>query len=64
MGSDEKQVLGDVMDSFILEAARGGMRLAKHRKAEKVEVKDVAFFLGRSMISASAASGSEGGWRS
>jgi hypothetical protein len=35
-----------VIDSFILEAARGSIRLAKHRKAEKIEVKDAAWFLG------------------
>jgi hypothetical protein len=47
------QILGDVLDSFVLEAAGGAVRMAKHRKSDKIEVKDAAFFLGES-ASASA----------
>jgi transcription initiation factor TFIID subunit TAF12 len=39
------QILGDVLDSFVLEAAGGAVRMAKHRKSDKIEVKDAAFFL-------------------
>ncbi|RSH91446.1 hypothetical protein EHS25_009745 [Saitozyma podzolica] len=38
-------ILGDVLDSFVLEAAGGAVRMAKHRKSDKIEVKDAAFFL-------------------
>ncbi|ORX39451.1 hypothetical protein BD324DRAFT_333136 [Kockovaella imperatae] len=36
-------VLGDVLDSFIDSEARRAIRLAKHRKSPRVELKDVAF---------------------
>ena len=35
-----------MLDGFIVESARGAANLAKHRKSEKVGVKDMAFFLG------------------
>jgi transcription initiation factor TFIID subunit TAF12 len=40
------QILGDVLDSFMMEGVRGSIGLAKHRKSKQIEVKDVAFFLG------------------
>ncbi|ORY31641.1 hypothetical protein BCR39DRAFT_526091 [Naematelia encephala] len=39
------EVLGEVMDAFVAEAAKGAFKLARHRKAEKVELKDIAYFL-------------------
>ncbi|KAK8853400.1 hypothetical protein IAR55_004106 [Kwoniella newhampshirensis] len=44
-GVDE--VLGDILDGMIEEGVRGAVRMAKHRKAEKVELKDMAFFIDR-----------------
>jgi histone H3/H4 len=43
-------VFSDYLDAFIDEAARGAIRLAKHRKGKTVEVKDMALFLGASLI--------------
>ena len=40
------QVLSEVLESFVDEAARGSIRVAKHRRSDKVELKDAAFFLG------------------
>ena len=41
------------MDAFIDEAARGAIRLAKHRKGSKVELKDMALYLGTFLSSLS-----------
>jgi histone H3/H4 len=38
--------VSDYLDAFIDEAARGAIRLAKHRKGNKVELKDMALYLG------------------
>lgn len=46
-------MLSEVIDSFVEEAARGSVRIAKHRRADKVELKDAAFFLGPSFLSSS-----------
>jgi hypothetical protein len=48
------QILGDVLDSFVLEAAGGAVRMAKHRKSDKIEVKDAAFFLGESGVASAS----------
>ena len=39
-------MLSDVLDSFVTEAAHGSIRVAKHRKSDKVELKDASFYLG------------------
>lgn len=39
--------MSDVLDSFVDDAVRGAIRLAKHRKSNRVETKDMAAFLGR-----------------
>ena len=41
--------MSDYLDAFIDEAARGAIRLAKHRKGGRVELKDMALFLGTSI---------------
>jgi hypothetical protein len=46
----DKQIVSDYLDAFIDEAARGAIRLAKHRKSARVELKDMALFLGTSML--------------
>lgn len=43
-------MFSDYLDAFIDEAARGAIRLAKHRKGKTVEVKDMALFLGTSLM--------------
>lgn len=40
------QTLNEALDKFIIELIRGGFRLAKHRQSNKVEIKDLAFYLG------------------
>jgi hypothetical protein len=35
-----------VVDKFILDVTRAGIRLSKHRKSDKVELKDLAFYVG------------------
>jgi len=41
--------VSDYLDAFIDESARGAIRLAKHRKGSRVELKDMALFLGTPM---------------
>ena len=36
-----------MIDTFWAEAAAGALRLAKHRKSDKVELKDIVFYLGQ-----------------
>ncbi|WVR09603.1 hypothetical protein IAU60_006675 [Kwoniella sp. DSM 27419] len=43
MGMDE--VLGNMLDELLDEGLKGAVRLAKHRKADKVELKDMAYFV-------------------
>ncbi|WWD19830.1 hypothetical protein CI109_104297 [Kwoniella shandongensis] len=45
-GVDE--VLGDLLDSMIEEGVKGATRMAKHRGSEKVELKDMSFFIDQS----------------
>jgi hypothetical protein len=52
-GKADKQIFSDYLDAFVDEAARGAIRLAKHRKGNTVEVKDMALFLGMSYVSSS-----------
>ncbi|WVQ66679.1 uncharacterized protein L199_004868 [Kwoniella botswanensis] len=42
-GMDE--VIGDILDGLLDEGLKGATRLAKHRKSDKVELKDIAFFV-------------------
>ncbi|WWC91906.1 uncharacterized protein L201_006856 [Kwoniella dendrophila CBS 6074] len=42
-GMDE--VIGDILDGLLEEGLKGATRLAKHRKSDKVELKDIAFFV-------------------
>jgi hypothetical protein len=46
----DKQIVSDYLDAFIDEAARGAIRLSKHRKSARVELKDMALFLGAFML--------------
>ncbi|WWC72206.1 uncharacterized protein I206_106167 [Kwoniella pini CBS 10737] len=39
------KVIGDILDELIDEGLKGATRLAKHRKSDKVELKDIAFFV-------------------
>lgn len=45
-----KQIWNEVVDSFLQEAARGAVRLAKHRNSGRVGVKDMAMFLSESKM--------------
>jgi hypothetical protein len=40
------QIFNDVIDQFIQDIMLGGARLARHRKSDKVEMKDMALYLG------------------
>ncbi|WVF67291.1 hypothetical protein IAT40_002042 [Kwoniella sp. CBS 6097] len=39
------QVLGDLLDELLEEGFKGAVRLAKHRGSDKVELKDMAYFV-------------------
>lgn len=40
------QILSEYLDAWIDEAAEGAIRLAKHRKSSKVDLKDMALSIG------------------
>ncbi|WVW86371.1 hypothetical protein I302_108416 [Kwoniella bestiolae CBS 10118] len=42
-GVDE--VIGEILDGLIDEGLKGATRLAKHRRSDKVELKDIAYFV-------------------
>ncbi len=40
-----RQIVNDTLDTFVIEVSRGAALLAKHRRSDTVDPKDMALYL-------------------